>query len=134
MTQADPMTRAQHPDLSMDNTEETLLPNNLFINSILLPDTLFIENEEHETFTSSIDDNLQTEIRNTLPNDAIMKQVMEALKDSKKTFPFKCHPNAWTKQEGLLFFEDRCYIPDTFAIKWKIVEQYYDTPFRGHPR
>ena len=90
------MTRAQLTDTTEDNTDEMLLPNNIFINAMLLPETLFINQEEQETFTSFVDEDLQKEIRNALPNDSIAKQVIIAFKDSKKPFPFKCHLNTWT--------------------------------------
>jgi hypothetical protein len=80
-------------------------------NMILLPNTVFIKV-------------LNTELHNLLA-EAIMKDdlvidALQALK-SKGTLPIKLALEDWKFDNGLLFFRDRCYVPQDDKLQKAII-------------
>ena len=69
----------------------------------LLPDFLFVK---------AINIEMHDLVATNLMKDDIIKDAIEALK-SKGTPPIKSALSDWKIENGLLFFKDRCYVPNT---------------------
>ena len=39
----------------------------------------------------------------------------------------------WKVIDGLLFYKDRCYIPEGNGIRHMIVKEFHESPTTGHP-
>ena len=94
MVQSDALSRHSDlcPDDKTDNMDITLLPNSLFV--------------------QTIDTEMHNLIATNLMKDNIIKDAIEALK-SNGTRPIKSALSDWKIDNGLLFFKDRCYVPNT---------------------
>ena len=64
--------------------------------------------------------------------DDLMKNTRKALQE-KNSLPLNSRPPDWKIEDDLLFYKDRCYIPDNLEICQKITELYHDTKPTGHP-
>ena len=102
MVQSDALSRRSDlcPDDKTDNMDITLLPNSLFIQTI--------DTEMHNLVTTN------------LMKDNIVKDAIEALK-SNGTPPIKSALSDRKINDGLLFFKDRCYVPNTPGLQKRIV-------------
>ena len=94
MVQSDALSRRADlcPENETDNADVTLLPDKLFVKAIDI--------EMHDLITTH------------LMKDDIVKDAIEALK-SKGLPPIKSVLTDWKIEDGLLFFKNRCYVPDT---------------------
>ena len=100
------------PDDEEDNADMTLLPDFLFVKAINI--------EMHDLVATN------------LMKDDIIKDAIEALK-SKGMPPIKSALSDWKIENGLLFFKDRCYVPNTPDLWKRIVERYHNSIATGHP-
>ena len=114
MVQSDTLSRCSDlcPDDETDNMDITLLPDSLFIQAIYT--------EMHDLIATN------------LMKDNIVKDAIEALK-SNGTPPIKSALSDWKIDDGLLFFIDRCYVPNTPNLRKRIVERYHNSIAIGHP-
>ena len=64
--------------------------------------------------------------------DDIVKYAITALK-VRGTPPIKSSLEDWKVEEGLLFFRDRCYIPDDTELRRRLVEKYHENLSSGRP-
>ena len=114
MVQSDALSR--HSDLcpndETDNMDITLLPDSLFIQTI--------NTEMHNLIATN------------LMKDDIVKDAIEALKSNGKP-QIKSALSKWKINNGLLFFKDRCYTPNTSGLQKQIVERYHNSITIGHP-
>ena len=114
MVQSDALSR--QPDLcpkdDNDNENRILLPDNLFVNAIDL--------ELHNLIASNGRE------------DDLMKNTRKALQE-KNSLPLNSKPTDWKIEDDLLFYKDKCYVPDNLEIHRKITELYHDTKPTGHP-
>ena len=46
--------------------------------------------------------------------------------------PMKSALSDWWHENGIVFYKDKCYIPDDIGLWWEIVKQYHDLPPIGH--
>ena len=114
MVQSDTLSR--HYDLCPNDE-----PDNMDIT--LLPDSLFIQ---------TINTEMHNLIATNLMKDDIVKDAIEALK-SNGTPPIKSVLSDWKINDGLLFFKDRCYVPNTPYLWKRIVEHYHNSIAIEHP-
>lgn len=114
MVQSDALSRRPNlcPDNETDNTDITLLPDELFV--------------------KTIDTEMHNLIATHLMKDDIIKDAVEALK-SKGAPPIKSALTNWKIEDGLLFFKNRCYVPNTPGLRRWIVEHYHNSLTIGHP-
>ena len=80
----------------MDNEDCILLPEQLFIKTINL--------ELHDLIAS------------TGNEDKLMKNTKTALQN-KQTLPLNSHPYGWKIEDNLLFYKDKCYVPDNLDLR-----------------
>jgi hypothetical protein len=96
MVQSDTLSRRPDlcPDDDTDNEDMTLLPDKLFVKAI--------DVEMHDLIAAH------------LMKDNIVKDAIQVLK-SQGTPPIKLALEDRKFKEGLLFFKNRCYVPDTLS-------------------
>ena len=93
MIQSDALSRREDiiPDEDTDNENVTMLPDKLFIRVI--------------------DTELQTLIAEKTMKDELMLNAVHALK-TNGTPPIKSALSDWKIEDGILFFMNRCYVPN----------------------
>ena len=93
MVQSDALSR--RPDLcpedDSDNENKTLLQDNLFI--------------------SAINIELKDLITNSKETDTLVTDAIKALWNGE-ALPMKSKMTDWTFKEGLIFYHDKCYVPN----------------------
>ena len=113
MIQSDALSREDHtPEEDTDNEDITMLPNTMFV--------WFINEDMHDLFAQNI------------MKDDIVKDAITALK-MRGTPPIKSSLEDWKVENGLLFFKDRCYVPDDTELRRRLVKKYHETLLSGHP-
>ena len=114
MVQSDALSRrADHiPEEDTDNEDITLLPDNLFVK--------FIDTDMHDLFTEQI------------MKDDIVRDAITTLKD-QGTPLIKSSLSDWKVENQLLFFKDRCYVPNNEELQQRLVEKYHNSLPSGHP-
>ena len=114
MAQSDALSR--RPDLcpaeDNDNDDRVLLPNQLFI--------------------QTLDLDLHDLIATTGREDTLIKFTTNALANQDH-MPLNFRPSDWRITDDLLFYKDRCYVPDNLDLRRQITSRYHDTLPVGHP-
>ena len=104
MVQSDALSR--RPDLcpedNSDNENKTLLQDNLFI--------------------SAIDIELKDLITNSKETDTLVTDAIRALRNGE-VLPMKSKISDWTFEEGLIFYRDKCYVPNNQELQRKILQR-----------
>src|SRR4051812_30135507 len=114
MVQSDALSR--RPDHVPENDEDNE-------NIILLPDNIFIK---------TIDTDLQDSLLDATLQDELFATAVTALK-TKGTPPIKSSLSEWKKEDGILFFRERCYVPPGNNLRQEITKRYHDLLPSGHP-
>ena len=98
MVQSDALSQQSDlcPEEDTDNEDRLLLPEQLFIKTIDL--------ELHDLIAS------------TGKEDELMKNTKTALQN-KRSLPLNSHPFDWRIEDDLLFYKDKCYVPDNLKIR-----------------
>ena len=139
MIQSD--TLSQWPDLcpenNQDNVDKTPLPNNLFVSTFTLSKEEPADNTDltlllDHLFLNTFDLNLQTQIGSTTKQDRVVSDALTALQ-MNGTPPMKSTLSDWWHKSGIVFYKDKCYVPNDIGLWWEIVKQYHDLPPIGHP-
>jgi hypothetical protein len=114
MVQSDVLSRREDhiPENDTDNEDAILLPDQLFVK--------FIDTSLHNLFTEQI------------MKDDLVKDVIKALNENG-TPPIKSSLSDWKVENGLLFFNDRCYVLDNTDLRRQLVERYHYSLPGGHP-
>ena len=73
---------------------------------ILLPDKLFIK---------MVDTALADMIKSTSTSDELVKKISNMIK-IEGIPPVKSDPSDWELEDGMLFYKDQCYIPNSNNI------------------
>jgi hypothetical protein len=102
MIQSDALSRREDHDVGGDTDHE---------NMIMLPETLFIK---------TIDTELHDLLAETMMKDGLVKDAIEAI-NKGGTLPMKSTISDWKIEDGLLFFRDRCYVPQDPKLRQEIV-------------
>ena len=100
------------PDEDTDNEDK-----------VLLPDTMFVR---------LIDTELRDLITNNEQHDTVILKAIWALQGGKQ-LPMNSKIDDWTFENGLIFYKDKCYVPNDLDLQWKILEKYHDAIPIGHP-
>ena len=80
----------------MDNEDRVLLPKQLFIKTIDL--------ELHDLIAS------------TGKEDELMRNTKTELQN-KQSLPLTSHPFDWKIEDDLLFYKDKCYVPNNLETQ-----------------
>ena len=90
---------------------------------VLLPDTLFVR---------VINNELQRIIETATATDDLVKNISDVL--SKKGIPpIRSSLSDWKIEDGMLFYQERCYIPENHEIWKSIVKDIHESLMTGHP-
>jgi len=92
-------------------------------NVVLLPDELFI---------NLINTELAKLIETAAASDEFVKDMDKVL-STKGVPPIKSNLLDWKIENGVLYYQERCYIPDNREVRKMIVQQIHDSPMTGHP-
>ena len=95
-----------------DDTERTLLLDHLFLNTFNL--------------------DLHMRIVASTNQDCVVLDALTAL-HTNGTPPMKSALSDWQHKDGIVFYKDRCYVPNNIGLQQEIVKQYHDLPSMGHP-
>ncbi|EJF56206.1 hypothetical protein DICSQDRAFT_25763, partial [Dichomitus squalens LYAD-421 SS1] len=113
MVQSDTLSRLQHLNLEVnDNNAVVLLPDHLFV--------------------SRIDISLADRIRAVLKTDQVVLDALAAVKTGG-ILPMKSTLKDWISDDGLVFYQKRCYIPLDEELRRDMVQRYHDHKLMGHP-
>jgi len=114
MVQSDALSRRPDhvPEEDTDNEDLVLLPDELFINLINIE--------------------LAKMIESAATSGKLVKNMTNVL--SMKGVPLiRSNLSDWKIEDGMLFYQDRCYIPDNKAVQKSIVQEIHESPMTGHP-
>ena len=114
MIQSDALSR--HPDHIPEKDADNE-------NIVLLPDKFFIK---------LINTELAKLITSAATSDKFVKDMDKVL-SMKGVPPIKSNLSDWKIEDGMLFYQDQCYIPDNPKVRKMIVQQIHDSPMTGHP-
>ena len=114
MVQSDALSRRPDlsPDKDTDNEDKVLLPNNMFVRLI--------------------DTELRDLIANNEQHDMVILEAFWALRGGE-WLPMNSKIDDWTFEKGLIFYKEKCYVPNDLELRWKILEKYHNTIPVGHP-
>jgi len=118
MIQSDALSR--RPDFYLDddddNTDITLLPGDLFVNLVDLE--------------------LQQRIANSDSYDSTAADAIKLFLDDGPSAA-KSDLSDWmidhVDDKPILFYRDKCYVPQDLSVWREIVARYHDAPTAGHP-
>ena len=114
MVQSD--TLSWQPDLCPDEDTDNE-------DKILLPDTMFVR---------LIDTELRDLIATNKQHDTVILEAIQALQGGKRLL-MNSKIDDWTFDNGLIFYNNKCYVPNNLDLWWKILEKYHNTIPIGHP-
>jgi hypothetical protein len=114
MIQSDVLSR--RPDHIPENDDDNE-------NIVILPDKLFI---------NLINVELAKLIKSATTTDELVKDISNVL-STKGIPPIKSSLSNWKIEDGKLFYQNRCYIPDSEGIRKLIVQEIHDSLMTGHP-
>ena len=114
MVQSDALSRRPDlfPDKDTDNEDK-----------ILLPDTMFVR---------IINTELKDLIANNKQHNTVILEAVWALRGGER-LPMNSRVDDWTFDNGLIFYKDKCYVPNDLDLQQKILEKYHNTIPIGHP-
>ncbi|ESK82014.1 pro-pol protein [Moniliophthora roreri MCA 2997] len=114
ITQADALSQRSNEQDDVDTDNE---------NIIALPDQLFIK---------GIDLGMKNDIVERLGPDDFHKLALEQLLQQGMP-PIKSALSDWKIEDGLLFFQNRVYVPNDTDLCRRMVQAIHETPGVGHP-
>jgi hypothetical protein len=114
MVQSDALSRRADYIINddTDNEDVTMLPETLFVN--------VVDTQLHDLITENI---MKVDL---------VKEAIRAVKENG-TPPMKSAISDWKFNDGLLFFQDRCYVPQNAQLWKAIVQKYHESLATGHP-
>ena len=114
--------RADHSDGKDDNQDIVLLKPERF--AIRALEGVEVEGPEKKMLEEVKDGN-----REGLMEDTVAKAWKALAKGSSKVV----RSAEWKKLSGVLYFQDRIYVPRSMDLRRRIVELHHDTTVAGHP-
>uniref|UniRef100_A0A0W0GEN7 Putative reverse transcriptase-rnase h-integrase n=1 Tax=Moniliophthora roreri TaxID=221103 RepID=A0A0W0GEN7_MONRR len=114
ITQADALSRRSNEQDEVDTDNEDI---------VMLPDRLFIKR---------INLGMKEDIIDQLGLDDFHKSALEQLLQEGVP-PIKSALSDWRIEEGLLFFQNRVYVPNDTDLCHRVVQTIHETPGVGHP-
>ena len=85
-----------------------------------------------ELFIRLINTELAKLIESAAASDEFVKDMDKVL-SMKGVPPIKSNLSDWKIEDGVLYYQKRCYIPDNRKVQKMIVQQIHDSPMTGHP-
>jgi len=79
-----------------------------------------------------IDTNLKNTFLEAFTKDNFMHKMVEAINRSG-TPPIRSAVADWKIKDGLVFYTGRCFIPENFNIRKRVMEMHHNTLPMGHP-
>ena len=71
-------------------------------------------------------------IKTATTTDDLVKNISDIL--SKKGIPpIQSSLSDWKIEDGMLFYQERCYIPENHEIRKSIVKDIHESLMTGHP-
>ena len=83
-------------------------------------------------FIRTIDTELQDLFAESLMGDDLIADAIKMIKEGG-TPPMKSSVSDWKIEEGLLFFQDRCYVPQNVKLRQEITKRYHESLSTSHP-
>uniref|UniRef100_A0A0W0FX52 Putative reverse transcriptase-rnase h-integrase n=1 Tax=Moniliophthora roreri TaxID=221103 RepID=A0A0W0FX52_MONRR len=83
-------------------------------------------------FINAIDTELRSILEKVLPTDEFIQMTLESLLEWG-TPPIKSSLQDWRKQDNLLFYKDRVYVPNNEVLWRQIVKSIHKVLPHGHP-
>ena len=71
-------------------------------------------------------------IRKTNQTDPVVHSALTALLEGGP-FPMKSNLKDWHTANELVFYKNRCYVPDDLTLRCNVVLKYHNTISAGHP-
>jgi hypothetical protein len=87
--------------------------------TVLLKPELFIA-------TILTDNTLEDLIRDTIHEDEQVKEIIKRLEEGETM-------KTWSMEDGLLYFQERIYVPKEKEVRRAVIESRHDAPSAGHP-
>ena len=84
-------------------------------------------------FIRMINAKLQDLFAKSSMGDDLIADAIRMIKEGG-TPPMKSSVSDWKIKEGLLFFRDRCYVPQNIKLRQEITKQYHESLSTSHPR
>ena len=113
MVQSDTLSQLQHLNKKINDNDDI----------VLLSDKMFI---------SAMDIDLANRIRTSNATDKVVLDALAAAK-SGDVLPMKSTLADWIFDDGLVFYQQRCYVPTNENLCHNIVKRYHDFQPMGHP-
>ena len=89
----------------------------------MLPDRLFI---------APLNLELAERIHTAQDKEKVVLEALAAVK-SGNVLPMRSTLQDWVFEDGLVYFQHRCYIPPDKSLHWELVRRYHDLRPMGHP-
>jgi len=61
------------------------------------------------------------------------ESVVKAVEELKKSSIKQLQSEEWSKEQGLVLFRGKVYIPKDIKVQLEIIKLHHDTPVAGHP-
>jgi hypothetical protein len=75
---------------------------------------------------------IEEELRRESSQDENVQSVMQAIEQRKPRHPFLQLAQCIVR-EGLLYYRDKIYVPESEDLRVRILRQHHDNPSAGHP-
>jgi len=116
------LRRTDHKEgIEHDNENVVLLKPEFFKARTLCQGHLLIEGHE---------ESILTKIRKSKDLD---ESVVKAVEELKKSSTKQLRSEEWSKEQGLVLFRGKVYVPKNIKLRLEIIKLHHDTPVAGHP-
>ena len=139
MIQSDALSRWPDlcPENNQDNVDKTLLLDGLFISTFTLGEEEPADNTEQtllldQLFLNTFNLDLHMRIVASTNQDCMVLDALTTLQ-TNGTPPMKSALSYWRHKDGIVFYKNRCYMPDDIELRQEIVKRYHNLPPMGHP-
>ena len=114
------------PENNQDNIDKTLLPDGLFISAFTLSEEEPADNTKQtlllaHLFLNTFNLDLYTWIIASTNQDHVVSDALTALQ-MNGTPPMKSALSDWQHEDGIVFYKDKCYVPDDIRLQREIVK------------
>ena len=107
-----------------DKVDKTLLQDGLFISTFTLSKEEPADAAERTCYWTPL-------IIASTNRDHVVSDALTTLQ-SNRTPLMKSALSDWRHENGIVFYKDKCYVPDDIRLQWEIVKRYHDLPPMGH--
>lgn len=130
MIQSNTLSRLHHLNQEdNDNNDIALLPDNLFVNSQQVGETIVLSDS---IFIQSLDTRLAEHIRSHTSTDDVIPKTVEDISQHGPLM-MKSALEDWKFEGGITYFKNRAYVPADSDLRPEIVSRYHDLSPSEHP-